>query len=630
MLIPKGRVVHENLSTAFTHIDQFVEKLQGKQFSGFCHVSFWEYDGILFFDAGRIVYGIEEQGMRTAQTQSGPVSIKSILAKGHEKDGEISIYQLPAAKVESLLAAMNASPKYEELSTDLTSLDRVISLLKKERLSGFIEVLLEEDAGTANLFFMGGDVTDILIAPPDNQMIGEASSIDDLDKLCEKHGAVFNVYQSGDASNVTQQGLAEQKDVPQNALRLFEMILIDLEEVIDRNLKKNSFQSLFKKILPQFADSYSFLDPFIGDFKYNHKNMSYSGEASYGDFVDGLCQVIAGTVESVSADIPKDTLLPQLSRALESVSTMYPQLVEQLELETRLPDIFKDYSFLEDAGNGGEQQKSAENRKVLNLQGIGVSDIGVVSIMKEFYRVISAINEKYVDPQHNVIQYSQFRKSHEYQQYGTATAFLQQFDPAVLKTREQQLAFWLNIYNFLVLDGVAEFNIRNSVQEEKEFFTKTSYRLGEYLFSLDDIEHGILRNNHRRPYALFRQFGGSDLRQKFSMSQPDSRVHCCLCCATKSSPSLTIYMPRHIDRQLDETVTRYLLTNGMRVDRKTGELWLSRSFYWYRKDFESGSNTLLDFIIAALKDKNIGQFIQKQRSSLTLRFMDYNWGLNGK
>ena len=630
MLIPKGQIVHENLSTAFTHIDQFVEKLQSKQFSGFCHVSFWEYDGILFFDAGRIVHGIEERGMRDAQRQSGPLAVKSILSKGREKDGEISVHELPAAKVEALLAAMSASPKYEELSTDLTSLEKVIKLLKKEGLSGFIEVLLEENAGSANLFFSKGDVTDILIAPADNLMIGEASKLDELDNLCETHGAVFNVYQSGDASDVTQQGLAEQKDVPKSALNMFEAILIHLEEVLDRNLKKDSFQSQFKKILPQFADSYSFLDPFIGDFKYNDRRMSYSGEASYGEFVDGLCRLITAIVESASASVPKETLQPQLSRALESVSIMYPQLVEQLELETRLPELFKDYSFLGEVKSDEEQQKHADNRKVLNLQGVGVSDIGAGSIIKELYRAISAITEKYIDPQHNIIQYSQFKNSIEYQKYQTATAFLQQFDPAALRTREQQLSFWLNIYNFLVIDGIVDFNIRNSVQEEKGFFTKTSYRLGEYVFSLDDIEHGILRNNQRRPYALFRQFGGSDPRQKFSMSLPDSRVHCCFCCAAKSSPSLTIYMPKHIDRQLDKAVTRYLLTNGMRVDRDKKEIWLSRSFYWYRKDFESGSNTLLDFIIDALKEKNLGQFIREERKHLTLRFMDYDWSLNGK
>ena len=630
MLIPKGRIVHENLSTAFTHIDQFVEKLQSKQFSGYCHVSFWEYDGILFFDAGRIVHGIEERNMRDIQTQSGPAAVKSILAKGHEKDGEISIHELPAAKVEALLAAMNASPRYEELSTDLTSLDKVIKLLKKENLSGFIEILLEEDAGTANLFFTQGDLTDILIAPPNNLMLGEPTSLDELDTQCEIHGAVFNVYQSGAASNVTQQGLAELKEVPNPAQKLFEAILINLEEVIDRNLKKDSFQSLFKKILPQFADSYSFLDPFIGDFKYSNKTLSYGGEASYGEFVGGLCQVISSTVESVSASVSKKTLLPQLSRALESVSIMYPQLVEQLELENRLPELFKDYSFLADEKSDEELQKNIENRKVLNLQGVGVSDLGAASIVKEFYRVILAIDKKYINSQQNIIRYSQFKHSHEYQQYQTATAFLQQFDPTVLRTREQQLAFWLNIYNFMILDGVVEFNIRNSVQEEKGFFTKTSYRLGEYLFSLDDIEHGILRNNHRRPYTLFRQFDSSDARQKFSMSQPDSRVHCCFCCAAKSSPQLKIYMPKHIDRQLDESVTRYLLTNGMRVDRNKKKLWLSRSFYWYRKDFESGTNTLLDFIIEALKEQEIGQFIQDNRDSLTLRFMDYDWSLNGE
>jgi hypothetical protein len=91
-----------------------------------------------------------------------------------------------------------------------------------------------------------------------------------------------------------------------------------------------------------------------------------------------------------------------------------------------------------------------------------------------------------------------------------------------------------------------------------------------------------------------------------------------------------VYTPKNLDKQLDRAVNRYLLTNGMRVDQKKHELWLNRTFYWYRKDFEEGGKTLLDFIINALKDKEIGQYLQQNRPRLTLRFMDYDWSLNGK
>ena len=67
--------------------------------------------------------------------------------------------------------------------------------------------------------------------------------------------------------------------------------------------------------------------------------------------------------------------------------------------------------------------------------------------------------------------------------------------------------------NFLVIDGILKSGFTTSVQDVKGFFSKNSYRLGAHVFSLDEIEHGVLRNNQRRPYSLFRPFGGTDPRQ---------------------------------------------------------------------------------------------------------------------
>ena len=89
-------------------------------------------------------------------------------------------------------------------------------------------------------------------------------------------------------------------------------------------------------------------------------------------------------------------------------------------------------------------------------------------------------------------------------------------------------------------------------------------------------------------------------------------------------------MPQNLEEQLDDAVTRYLLNGGMRFDRSTQELWLSRTFYWYRKDFEKNGKTLLDFILESLQSHAIGQELQQSQSHLTIRFLEYDWKLNGK
>ena len=625
MLIPGGQLVHGHLSTSFTDVDQLIEGRRKQQFSGFCLVNSWEYAGMLFFDSGVIVDALEN---RAGQRQRGAAVIPAILEKAREKDGELAVHQLPTATIRVMLAMLDAIPKYKGLSTDLTSLDKVIGLLQKDRLSGYIEILLEEDAGLANIFFANGVMTDVLLTLQTSELIGESSTVQALNGLCHKHGAAFNVYQAQGTPQNAAHG--QPAAIPPQVVAFFEALLANLEIAADQSLKPGAFQMHFKKMLPQVADAHPFMDPFLGDFRYANNTLTYEGDAKYSEFLDGMFALIEKTVSAL-VGASRDALLPRFSKSLEAVAAMSPDLMGQLNVEARLPELFRDYSFWQEGMSGGDAAvKGQEPRKALNLQGIGAADASAENILREFYRTMTVLAEKYADPEANLINYAQLRKSNEFKHYRAAAAFLQKFNPAVLKGSQEQIAFWLNLYNFLALDGVVEYNIKASVKEEKNFFSKTSYRLGEYLFSLDDIEHGLLRNNQPRPYSQTRQFEAADPRNAFRVKPIDRRLHCCLMRAAKSAPPLTVYTAKQLDAQIAQAARRYLVTAGMRLDQQKRELWLPRALYWYRKDFEASGQTLLDFVMPALRETPQGAFLAENRAAVTLRFLEYDWNLNGK
>ena len=65
------------------------------------------------------------------------------------------------------------------------------------------------------------------------------------------------------------------------------------------------------------------------------------------------------------------------------------------------------------------------------------------------------------------------------------------------------LYFWFlnddeDIYNSLTIHGLSacDTGVPKSVLEINNFWRKTSYNIGGYIFSLDDIEHGILRGTN--------------------------------------------------------------------------------------------------------------------------------------
>ena len=68
------------------------------------------------------------------------------------------------------------------------------------------------------------------------------------------------------------------------------------------------------------------------------------------------------------------------------------------------------------------------------------------------------------------------------------------------------------------------------------------------MYSLHDIESGILRAN-RRPVASFsRPFSKTDPRLAIALPEPEPMIHFALVCGAKSCPPIKTYTPQVINR----------------------------------------------------------------------------------
>lgn len=174
--------------------------------------------------------------------------------------------------------------------------------------------------------------------------------------------------------------------------------------------------------------------------------------------------------------------------------------------------------------------------------------------------------------------------------------------------RPDRVALYINAYNLwtirLIMDhwpGIS------SIKEAGGFLAspwKRSFvRLGGQTFSLDDIEHGILRRQY-----------------------PDPRLHFVLNCASKSCPPLLSvpYRGEVLDAMLEER-TRACLNDpaGARVDG--GRLRLIRIFDWYAEDF-GGRDRQWEFV-----RRFAGPALGAALDALAERrpvYDDYDWSLN--
>merc|ERR1712232_1104288 len=106
---------------------------------------------------------------------------------------------------------------------------------------------------------------------------------------------------------------------------------------------------------------------------------------------------------------------------------------------------------------------------------------------------------------------------------------------------QKKKAFVLNVYNLMIKFAFVKVGIAETSMNRSSFFGEVSVNVGGVAFSLDELEHGILRANTRHPYKVRKPFGTLDRRKHLSLKKLDHRVHFALNCGAKSCPPVKKY-----------------------------------------------------------------------------------------
>lgn len=238
------------------------------------------------------------------------------------------------------------------------------------------------------------------------------------------------------------------------------------------------------------------------------------------------------------------------------------------------------------------------------------------------------LKARFIDGERGAVHYRAIRGSEEFERYKELTKGLRSFDLRDLKDREQRLAFWINIYNTAVIHSVIELGLERSVKEFPRFFDRVTYEIGGFRFSLNEIEHGILRGNRRHPYRLLRPFLKNDSRLEFAVIPVDPRIHFALVCGARSCPPIGFYEPKQIDFQLQLAAMSFINSQQVEILPQEGMLLISKIFKWYQADFGGSREAMLDRLLNFLDEGEKKDFLKKNRDRIRIRYQPYNWNLN--
>lgn len=196
---------------------------------------------------------------------------------------------------------------------------------------------------------------------------------------------------------------------------------------------------------------------------------------------------------------------------------------------------------------------------------------------------------------------------------------MKNINPDTISDRQNQLAFWINIYNAYTLKIINDNYPLKSINDlhsggliigtifsttiwDDDFVIVNNKRL-----TLNEIEHDIIRPIYKDP-----------------------RAHFALVCASVSCPPLRpeAYEGSKLDKQLNDQAKIFLndtSKNYFDVDNK--KAYISKIFDWFNDDFGNNDEEILIFI-AKFIDPAIAAEIKIIPSQWDIKHLKYDWGLN--
>ncbi|ROL54903.1 Glutaredoxin-2 [Anabarilius grahami] len=228
------------------------------------------------------------------------------------------------------------------------------------------------------------------------------------------------------------------------------------------------------------------------------------------------------------------------------------------------------------------------------------------------------------------VDYKAMSQSPYFERYCDLAVQLQRVELLSL-SREEKLAFFINVYNALVIHGNLRLGFPKNIWQRYRFFNYVSYLIGGEVFTLQDIENGVLRGNRKGVAQILKPFSRNDPRLQVALPEVEPLIHFALNCGAKGCPPIKTYTAQDIDGQLRAAAEAFLENDDSCViDSVRREVKLSQIFKWYKIDFGGTDEKLLNWVFdhmgASEKKKNLQSLLSAGKVKVS--YLPYDWSIN--
>ncbi len=312
IIIPREKPAAQDLNSYYLKIDKLLEHYQGALGTGGVYFKSPVSEGVIFFDEDNLLNGYYKGKKEEFKGSAALNKIKETVSKNNYS---VTVYYILPERVYYWANLSNAEQLYSDLSSEFTDLEALIKKMENEKVTGYIDVKLNQNSGGGLLFIYNGEVIGGASAQGDGELDRSVEYRDDLIKRSREVGGIFNVkkiqlskittlakpseiksakpvLKSSKPAHPNKSTVRPQKD-PQRVLRMLQDLLVLLEKVVRSNKRiKVDFETLLNKEFVNKVDQYDFLDPFAAEFRYSHGKVTFNGTASQKELVVSIVECV--------------------------------------------------------------------------------------------------------------------------------------------------------------------------------------------------------------------------------------------------------------------------------------------------------------------------------------------------
>ncbi len=268
-----------NLHLSYIILPRLFEFLKNDLFSGYLHIIASEYEYFVFFDQGEIL-NVLKKDLKSKKFETMDLTEM----EGEVADDILNIFHLPEETSFYWSNIIKAEILYPNLSSEFSNLIKLINKIKKEKVTGFIEII-SQDNEKSFIYIMDGDILGTSCSW--NKWVFEEGDRKISEITNKAINAVFNVY------SIDLNKMSNKKEInKEEIIDLFQKLF----SLVEKKVNSKNFSITWRQIALEISDKYPFLDPFANQFEYVNSTITIKGKIFSEELLNGLKELFESLV----------------------------------------------------------------------------------------------------------------------------------------------------------------------------------------------------------------------------------------------------------------------------------------------------------------------------------------------